>query len=95
MDKGDWRAIVMRLQRLGHDLPTKQQQQHRLGKHDTGKLNYIQSFSICLYNKEIGHRIITCSSFHLKMVDKASPHRGGTRSEVNLDQGLWFIPKVR
>ena len=48
-----------------------------------------------MYNKEIGDRIITCLSFHLKMVDKASPHRGGTTYEVNLGQGLWFILKLR
>ena len=44
----------MRLQRLGHDLPTKQQQQqHRLGKHDTGKLNYIKRLFlyVCIIKK--------------------------------------------
>ena len=62
----------------------------------TRKLNGAKTlFLYVLYNKEIGDRIITCSSFHLKKVGKTNPHKGGTRYEASLNDSLQFTPKVR
>lgn len=66
------------------------------GKAWPGKLNAAKSLFLCvLYNKEVGGRIITCSSFHLKTAGKTNPHESGDPYEASLDGSWWFTSKVR